>query len=43
LTGRQFVAIHDRSKIVAECWPADEPSLTGAVDAAIEYANESSS
>lgn len=40
LTGGQFLAIHDGSKIVAECWPDDEPNLTAVVDAAIEYANE---
>jgi hypothetical protein len=40
LKGGQFLAQHDGTKIVAECWPDDEPSLTAVVDAAIEYANE---
>jgi hypothetical protein len=36
----RFVAQHDGIKIVAECWPDDEPDLIEVVDAAIEYANE---
>jgi hypothetical protein len=40
LTGGKFLAYHDGTKIVAECWPDDEPNLTEVVDAAIEYANE---
>lgn len=41
LPGGRFLAQHDGiSKIVAECWPDDEPDLTKEVDAAIEKANE---
>jgi hypothetical protein len=39
--GGRFLAEHDGiNKIVAECWPDDEPHLTEVVDAAIEQANE---
>ena len=41
LPGGRFLAQHNgTNKIVAECWPDDEPELTEAVDAAIERANE---
>lgn len=41
LKGGVFLAEHDGiSRIVAECWPDDEPGLTEVVDAAIEKANE---
>ena len=36
LTGGQFLAQHNGTKIVAECWPVDEPNLAAAID----YANE---
>lgn len=35
-----FTAIHDGKKITVYCSPDDEPKLTEAVDAAIEYANQ---
>jgi len=41
LSGGRFLAEHDGiSRIVAECWPDDEPDLTEVVDAAIKKANE---
>jgi hypothetical protein len=41
LPGGRFLAQHDGvDKIVAECWPLDEPQLTEVVDAAIGHANK---
>ena len=40
LTGGQFLAYHDGTKIVAHCWPDDKPQLTEVLDTAIEAANE---